>query len=92
MFAGHEILDLVMGLISALVIIFVFRSWKVRQPQYFYIAYVFVFFGHIFSIVEGVIWMDFFNLLEHLSDLFVGLFFYIGCKRHFMSLVRTEEG
>lgn len=91
MFSGHELLDLVLGLVAASIIIFVFRQWKVRKPGYFYIAFFFIFFGHVFKIAEGIVWRDFFNLLEHSSVLFAGLFFYIGCRKYFRTSVRVEE-
>ena len=67
MFESHEIIALVLALVAALVIIIVFRKWEVRKPRDFYIAFFFIFSGHVFTIAEGVLWHDLFDLLEHSS-------------------------
>jgi hypothetical protein len=91
LFSNHEIIDLALGLVAASIIIFVFRKWKVQKPRYFYIAFFFILSGHVFTIVEGVVWKDFFNLLEHSSVLFAGVFFYIGCRKYLRTSVRTGD-
>lgn len=79
MFDVSEIINLVFAVVAALVIIFVFRKLEVRKPASFYAGFSFVLCGYVFTVVEGVLWEDFFNAAEHACYALAGVFYLAGC-------------
>ncbi len=79
MFQESEIIALVVSLVGVFLLIFVFARRDVPQLRHFYAGFFAIAAGSFFTVVEGVMWEDSFNLLEHLSYMLGGVFFMLGC-------------
>jgi uncharacterized membrane protein len=80
MFEESEIIMLVVALVGAFLLISVFTKRKVVQLRYFYIGFFAIVAASFFTVIEGVLWNDLFNLLEHLCYVIAGLSFIAGCN------------
>jgi hypothetical protein len=76
-----EIINLVMGLSSVLIFVFIFRKMETPRLQVIYTGFFFIIAGYIFTVVEGIFWHKLFNILEHLSYALAGLSFAVGLRR-----------
>ncbi|MEE9524899.1 MAG: hypothetical protein V3V59_09155 [Thermodesulfovibrionales bacterium] len=79
MFQESEVITLVVALVGAFLLIFVFTKRKVPELSYFYIGFFSIVAASFFTVIEGVLWNDFFNLLEHLCYAIAGISFMAGC-------------
>jgi hypothetical protein len=79
MFQESEIITLVVALVGAFLLIFVFTRRKVPELGFFYSGFFFIVATSLFTVVEGVVWNGFFNLLEHLCYVFSAASFILGC-------------
>lgn len=73
-----ELVNLVMGFVSVLIMIQIFRKSRLPEFNLVYLGFFAIIFAYIFTVVEGIIWKDFFNFLEHLSYAVAGLVFALG--------------
>ena len=87
MFQESEIITLVVALVGAFLLTFVFTRRKVPELGFFYSAFFFIVAASLFTVVEGVAWNAFFNLLEHLCYVFSAVSFIVGCL-----LLHTRRG
>lgn len=79
MFQESEIITLVVALVGAFLLTFVFTRRKVPELGLFYSGFFFIVAASLFTVVEGAIWSAFFNLLEHLCYIFSAVSFVLGC-------------
>lgn len=84
MFQESEIVTLGVAVIGALILLFVLSRRKIPRFRFFYIGFFAIVAASFFTVIEGVIWNDFFNLLEHLSYVIAGIFFAAGCRGLFI--------
>ncbi len=75
-----ELINLVLGFISIVLILSVFWKHTVSTLRYFYIAFFLIISAYIATVVEGLIWPRFFDILEHALFAFSGIAFVIGCR------------
>ncbi len=80
MFEESEIIALVVALVGAFLLIFVFARRKIPELGYFYLGFFSIAAASLFTVIEGVLWKDFFNFLEHLSYTIAGISFIVGCR------------
>lgn len=80
MFEESEIIAMVVAFVGAFLLISVFTKRKVVELRYFYVGFLAIVAASFFTVIEGVIWNDLFNLLEHLCYLTAGLSFTAGCN------------
>ncbi|MCJ7616190.1 MAG: hypothetical protein MUO43_06595 [Desulfobacterales bacterium] len=79
MFQESEIINIILALISILMFAFVFKKMGLPKLPLLYIGFIFMLCGYLFTVIEGVIWYKFFNLLEHLCYAVSGILFAAGC-------------
>lgn len=79
MFQESEIITLVVALVGAFLLTFVFTRRKVPELGFFYSGFFFIVAASLLTVVEGVIWATFFNFLEHLCYVFSAISFILGC-------------
>ena len=81
MVAPNEITALVLSLCAAALVISVFR--KERMPGFgiVYLAFFFVVCASFSTLVEGLLWYDFFNTIEHASFAVAGILFAVAALR-----------
>lgn len=79
MFQESEIITLVVALVGAFLLTFVFTRRKVPELGFFYAGFFFIVAASLFTVAEGVIWNTAFNLLEHLCYVFSAVSFIAGC-------------
>lgn len=79
MFQESEIISLILALVSISLFAFVFKKMKLPRLGLLYIGFFFVLCGYLLTIIKGLLWHDFFNLLEHLCYAVSGVFFAAGC-------------
>ncbi len=87
MFQDSEIINLAMGFASILIFIFIFIEIEFPKLRFIYVGFALLFSGYLFTIIESVLWGEFFNLLEHLSYALSGLSFAAGC----WSIIQRSE-
>jgi peptidoglycan/LPS O-acetylase OafA/YrhL len=80
MFQESEVIALVVALVGAFLLIFVFARRDLPQLRHFYAAYFAIAAAAFFTVIEGVLWNDAFNFLEHLSYMLSAVFFILGCR------------
>ena len=80
MFQESEIIALVVALVAAFLLFFLFARREIPKLGFFYAGFFCIVAASLFTVVEGVLWNDFFNVLEHACYLFSGLFFLLGCR------------
>lgn len=92
MFQESELITLILGFIALAMIVFIFGKKGLPRPHFlfFFMGFIFLFCSYIFTVIEGVLWNGFFNLLEHLCLFLAGLTFALGC-REFIRNTGTEE-
>lgn len=78
MFQESEIITLVVALVGAFLLTFIFTRRKVPELGFYYTGFLFVVAASLFTVLEGVAWETFFNLLEHLCYLFSAASFILG--------------
>ncbi len=80
-FQESEIANLILGVVSLLILEFVYRDRKrvKTRLKFIYLGFLLIISGYIFTVIEGVLWHDFFNFLEHLSYALSGISFAAGC-------------
>lgn len=91
MFQESEIIALVVALVGVFLLIFVFARRDVPQLRHFYAAFFAIAAASFFTVVEGVMWENFFNLLEHLSYMLSGILFILGCRGARKDIGSREE-
>jgi len=84
MFQENEVINLILALISILMFAFIFKKMGLPRLRLLYIGFIFILCGYLFTVIEGVIWLEFFNLLEHLCYAISGILFAAGC----LSIIR----
>ncbi len=80
MFQESEIINLVVGLIAVLMFWYIFNKRELPKLRFIYVGFFFVLCGYLFTVIEGVFWNQFFNLLEHLCYTLSGISFLVGCR------------
>ncbi|MEW6067942.1 MAG: hypothetical protein AB1610_06600 [Nitrospirota bacterium] len=79
MFEPNEIINFIIGIISLLMFVLIFRRRSLPRLWLIYAGFFFVLSGRLFSLVEHVAYHDFFNMIEHLSYALAGMLFAAGC-------------
>lgn len=79
MFNADEVINLVLALIAVLIIIFVFGRMQIRKAAGLFFGFVFIASGYFFTVIEGALWGDFFNVVEHACYALAGLSYAAGC-------------
>lgn len=79
MFQESEIINLTLGLIAVFIVFIIFRKNKIPLLRPFTTSFFFLFGSYLFTVIEGVIWHDFLNLLEHLCLALAGVSFAVSC-------------
>jgi putative Mn2+ efflux pump MntP len=75
-----ELINLVLGIISIVLILSVFWKHNLSTLRPFYIAFFFIFSAYIATVIEGLLWPRFFNILEHALFTSSSIAFVIGCR------------
>jgi hypothetical protein len=89
MYQESEIFNLVLGGIS-LIFFTGFGTRRLNIPRSLLIAYGCLLLSYLFTVVEGFIAPDAFNLLEHLAVAVAGVVFAYGCLH--ISRKQSSEG
>ena len=91
MFHVNEVINLILALISILMIVFIFKKMGLPRLRLLYIGFIFILCGYLFTVIEGVIWLEFFNLLEHLCYAAAGILFFAGCRTIKQNSIYEQE-
>jgi hypothetical protein len=81
MFQESEIVTLIMGIIGICILFTSVKRFRFPGAEYFKGGFTVLFLSYVFTVVEGVLWQDLFNLFEHFGYLFSGCLFAVGCAR-----------
>jgi len=76
MFQESEIVNLLVGFGSIPVLLVLARRVRLPRAPLLYAAFSCILAGYVFTVVEGILWGDFLNLLEHLSYAAAGVLFF----------------
>jgi hypothetical protein len=86
----NEIINLISGLVSLLLILSLSRTKGLPRFRFFYAGFFIILLAYTVTIIEGFVFHDFFDLLEHLSYAISGVLFAKGCWS-ISRLARTAE-
>jgi hypothetical protein len=91
MFQESEIINLISGFVSVLLIRLIFMKKEMPRFRFLYAAFFCIISGYIFTILEGIGWHAFFNILEHCSYAAAGLLFFISARSMRASPATMQE-
>lgn len=66
MFEESEIINLILGIVSLVIVYYETRKKKIPDFQLFLSGFLFVVMARIFTVVEGMFLADILNTLEHI--------------------------
>jgi len=81
MFQESEIITLIMGIVGICILFTSLKRFRFPGAEYFKAGFTVLFLSYVFTVAEGVLWQNLFNLLEHFGYLFSGCLFAVGCVR-----------
>ena len=73
MYQESEIVDLLMVLFLTPIMVVSVRAITMPGKRWFVAAYIAITIGYVFTVVEGYVLPDLFNLLEHITHAIAGL-------------------
>ena len=79
MFEESEIINLILGLVSLVIVYYETRKRVIPDFQLFLAGFLFVIMARIFTVVEGLFLGNILNILEHFCYVFSAFFFAAGC-------------
>lgn len=79
MFEESEIINLILGIVSLVIVIYETNKREIPGFRLFLAGFLCVVLARIFTVVEGVFLRDILNTLEHLSYVLGAFLFVIGC-------------
>ena len=80
----NELMNLIADFISLPILAVVFFNKNLPKYRIFLVALLLIFLSHVFTIVEGYVWPEFFNFIEHIFITFSGALFVFGIVRYFI--------
>jgi len=89
MFQESEIITLLMGLMGLVVFLCFFKDSDIPGLKYLKAGCAMMVCAYIFTIVEGLVFESFFNLLEHAGYAAAGLLFALGFRE--ISKIPTDS-
>ncbi|PJZ83966.1 hypothetical protein [Leptospira harrisiae] len=84
MYQISEVLNLIFDTIGLLITLRLLWSGLIPKFYFLILGFVCVWLGNIFTVVEGYIFPDFFNLLEHLFFFISSLLFLVSLKKEIL--------
>lgn len=91
-FQESEVVCLVLALVFAVAIVVLRRAERLPDLPLIYGAAGFMIAATGFTVLEGVLWYGFFNLLEHVCYALAGVFLALGCWQLIGREPPVEEG
>lgn len=79
MFNPGEVINLVSGVIALFFLPILIRDIKSFDFRMFKTGYYMLLLAYLFTVIEGVLWNEVFNLLEHTCYALFGFFFCRAC-------------
>ena len=79
MYQESEIINLVSGIISLLIILVIARTKELPRFRFFSSAFIAILLAYLWTVVEGFLFFRLFNFLEHMSYAAAGVLFAAGC-------------
>ena len=81
MFQESEIINLILAFISISVFALILKKRGLPRVRLLLLGFFLMLCGYLFTVIEGIIWHVFFNLIEHLCYALSGISFLAGCWR-----------
>ena len=79
MFQESELINLCVSLITLVIVVSAIRKQEIPGFAWFYGGFCCIFAAAVFTVIEGVLWSELFNTLEHLCYGLGGGGFAAGC-------------
>jgi hypothetical protein len=89
-FQESEIITLIMGIIGLVILWDTFKKFKLPATDLIKAAYLCILCSYLFTILEGIVYPAFFNLVEHLGYTLAGVFFAAACWRLTKQRIRDD--
>jgi hypothetical protein len=89
MFEESEIINLILGLASLVIVYYETRKRVMPNFHLFFAGFIFVVLARVFTVVEVIFLEDIVNILEHICYAISALLFAAGCIS--LSAKRTSE-
>lgn len=80
MIEPEELIMAIFGVVFVLVLFAQAKTLKIRELNVFLIGAVLLLSASIFTILEGILWKEVFNFIEHLGYASAGICFAVGCS------------
>ncbi len=91
MFLESEIINFISALVSVLIILLISRKKEIPKFRFIYPGFFLIVAAYVLTVLEGVVWYKFFNLLEHMCYAGAGLLFAAGAWSMRNSSMKGEE-
>lgn len=79
MFQESEIINLLLAIFSLAILTFILRRTKILKLPYILPGFYCILGAYFFTVIEGIAYKGFFNLIEHACYASSGVFFALGC-------------
>ena len=79
MFQESELINLCVSLITLIIVVSAIRKKQIPDFAWFYTGFCCIFAASVFTILEGVVYHELFDTLEHFSYSLGALSFAAGC-------------
>ena len=79
MFQESEIVNLGFGFASLIVVFYLSKRFEIPKSKYVYAGFSFILLAYVFTVIEGVVFHDLFDNLEHLCYAVSSILFFIYC-------------
>lgn len=86
-----EVINLFFGIIALFLLPVLVRNIRTFDFKMFKAGYLMLLLAYLFTVIEGVLWHDFFNLLEHTCYALFGFCFCYACTNMQKSEQSSEE-
>lgn len=89
MIQTSEVLNLVFDSIGIVLIFFFYRIGIIHRYTYIFTGFACVWLSNVFTVMEGFVFPEILNILEHVSFFASGIFFFIGILDYFRTIRNT---
>jgi len=91
MFQESELINLCVSLITFIIVVSAIRKNQIPDFAWFYAGFCCIFAASVFTVVEGVVYHELFDTLEHFSYSFGAFSFAAGCIRVAVKESRRQD-
>ena len=90
MFQESELINLCVSLITLVIVVSAIRKQELPGVALFYAGFCCIFAATVFTVLEGMVWNELFNTLEHFCYALGGVSFAAGCLKIAVKQIKRQ--